>query len=78
MVVHQDLLLPDLGQPIGDNPQGHIRGTASSRIGNDLYRLVRVRPSLCISLANGRYRQQPRQHKARTVKGRSIPPSRRW
>jgi hypothetical protein len=51
MVVHQDLLLPDLGQPIGDNPQGHIRGTASSRIGNDLYRLVRVRPSLCISLA---------------------------
>jgi hypothetical protein len=29
MVVHQDLLLPDLGQPIGDNPQGHIRGTAS-------------------------------------------------
>src|SRR5262245_48146533 len=66
MVIHQDLLLPALGQPIGDNPLGHVRGAASGRIGNDLYRLVRVRPSLCISLGNGRYRQQPRQHKGPT------------
>src|SRR5262249_1958962 len=62
MVVHQDLLLPDLGQPICDKPQGHIWGAASRRIGNDLYWLVRVRPRLRISPGNVRYRQQPRQH----------------
>src|SRR5215471_2293884 len=31
MVVHQHLLLPDLGQSICDKPQGHIWGTASRR-----------------------------------------------
>src|SRR6516164_2386081 len=62
MVVHQHLLLPDLGQPICDKPQGHIWGAASRRIGNDLYWLVRVRPGLRISPGNVRYRQQPRQH----------------
>src|SRR5262250_3857280 len=88
MIVHQHLLLPDVGQPIGDNPQGHIRGAASRRISNDLYWLVGVRPRLCISLSNvrHRHRQQPGQHiedselhsitssaRASTVAGISMP-----
>ena len=58
---HQGLLAPGLGQPIGNEPQGHVRCAAGGRIRDDLYRLARVGLGLCIGGIKGRYRQQPRE-----------------
>src|SRR5262249_1986707 len=42
MIDRQDLLAPDLAEPIGDDPQHRIRRAAGSRIRNDRDRLAWV------------------------------------
>jgi hypothetical protein len=62
-VDHQDLLAPDLAQPIGDDPQRHVRRAAGGRIQDDLHRLAGVGAGLRAGRAGGRQRQRARQQR---------------
>ena len=61
LIDHDGLLAPELREPVGREPQGHVGSAARRRIRDDLHGLVRIRSGLSVRHRNARYRQQPRQ-----------------
>lgn len=66
LVDRQDLLAPDLAQPIGDNSQGDVNGAAGPRVRDDLHRPRGIILGLRRQSGGRRYRQQQR-HEAEPI-----------
>src|SRR5262249_37186914 len=59
LIDRQDLLTPDVAQPIGDHAQSDVDGAAGCRIRDDLHRPRRIILGLRRGCEAGRKRQQP-------------------